>query len=67
MQIFLNLLHPFDEHQRQHVITMENDNDTMGRTSHKDRTLKMYRPIVVILFILLTLAALVEIGIISLG
>ena len=40
--------------------------DTMGRTSHKDGTLKMYRPIVVILFILLTLAALVEIGLISL-
>lgn len=67
MQIFLNLLRPFDEHQRQHVITMENDNGHDARTSHKDGTLKMYRPIVVILFILLTLAALVEIGIISLG
>lgn len=41
--------------------------DTMGRTSHKDGTSKMYRPIIVILFILLTLAALVEIGLISLG
>ena len=31
MQIFLNLLHPFDEHQRQHVITMENDNGHDGQ------------------------------------
>ncbi|MDM7064270.1 hypothetical protein, partial [Enterobacter hormaechei] len=31
MQIFLNLLRPFDEHQRQHVITMENDNGHDGQ------------------------------------
>lgn len=39
----------------------------MGRTLHKDGTVKMHRPMVVILFILLTLAALVEIGLISFG
>jgi hypothetical protein len=67
MQIFLNLLRPFDEHQRQHVITMENDNGHDGQDFTQGWNLKMYRPIVVILFILLTLAALVEIGLISLG